>query len=157
VIEAAQHARERGAVPYARISDVVSDRSRRRVGEASDAAARLFNRLPINPANGDIGVLSGASGVEPATSEELQFLSSIERRGFNPVVRAWGSALGHSLEAHFFAGIALAALAVSNDRFYPPFDTSDVESASGLRPDQILVTAFGHWRGEALALVKSAW
>jgi hypothetical protein len=48
-------------------------------------------------------------------------------------------------------------LAVSNDRFYPPFDTSDVESASGLRPDQILVTAFGHWRGEALALVKSAW
>lgn len=157
VIEAAQHARQRGAVPYARISNVVSDRSRRRAGEASAAATHLFNCLPINPANGDIGVLSGASGVEPATWEELQFLANIKRRGFNPVVRAWGSALGHSLEAHFIAGLALAALAVSNDTFYPPFDTFEVKSATNLRPDCILVTTFGHWRGEALALVKSAW
>ncbi len=157
VLEASQHARRRGAVPYARISDVVSDRSRRRVGEASSVAARLFKHLPLNPANRDIAVLSGASGVEPATSEELQFLAEIERQRFNPVVRAWGSALGHSLEAHFFAGLALAALSVSNDVFYPPFDTFEAKSDTNLRPDSILVTSFGHWRGEALALVKSAW
>ena len=107
VLEARRHAHERGAIPYARISSVLSDRSRRRPGEASAAAARLFNRLPLNPNNRNIGVLSGASGVEPATAEELQFLANIQRCGFNPQVRAWGSLLGHSLEAHFVAGLAL--------------------------------------------------
>jgi 3-oxoacyl-[acyl-carrier-protein] synthase II len=157
VLEAGGHARERGAMPYARISAVVSDRSRRRPGEASAAAARLFNRLPLDPHNRNIGVLSGASGAEPATAEELQFLANIEQRGFHPHVRAWGSLLGHSLEAHFPAGLALAALAISNDSFYPPFGTSEVERESDLCPGRILVTTFGHWRGEALALVQSAW
>lgn len=157
VLEARGHAHARGAVPYARLSTVLSDRSRRRPGEASAAAARLFSRLPLDPDTPSIGILSGASGAEPATAEELQFLAGIERRGFNPQVRAWGSLLGHSLEAHFVAGLALAALAMSNDAFYPPFGTSEVETSSNLRVDRILVTAFGHWRGEALALVQSAW
>jgi 3-oxoacyl-[acyl-carrier-protein] synthase II len=157
VLESGRHARARGAIPHGRIAAVLSDRSRRRPGEASGVASRLFSRLRLDPGDGNLGVLSGASGVEPVTAEELQFLANIDRRGFNPQVRAWGSMLGHSLEAHFVAGLALAALAMSNDTFYPPFGTSDVESASDLRPDRILVTAFGHWRGEALALVQSAW
>ncbi|MDQ8698273.1 beta-ketoacyl-ACP synthase [Hyphomicrobium sp. LHD-15] len=157
VLEAAEHARRRGVVPYARISGIVSDRSRRRVGEASSVAASLFKDLRLNPANEDIGVLSGASGVEPATSEELQFLAELERQKFKPVVRAWGSALGHSLEAHFFAGLALASLAVSNDAFYPPFDAFEDKGDAKSHPDRVLVTTFGHWRGEALALVQSAW
>lgn len=157
VLEASRHARRRGAVPYALISDVVSARSRRAAGEASATAARLFSRLALDPRPGDIGVLSGASGAEPATAEERQFLATLAQRRLNPVVRAWGSMLGHSLEAHFIAGLALAALAVSNEAFYPPFDTAEVERACDVRPDRVLVTAFGHWRGEALALVQSAW
>ena len=31
------------------------------------------------------------------------------------------------------------------------------EVAHEVHPDRVLVTAFGHWRGEALALVQSAW
>ncbi len=157
VLEAREHAYARGAVPYARLSSVLSDRSRRRPGEAAAAADRIFARLPLDADTPNIGVLSGASGAEPATAEELQFLAGVRQRGFNTQVRAWGSLLGHSLEAHFVAGLALAALAMSKDGFYPPFGASDVESPSNRRVDRILVTAFGHWRGEALALVQSAW
>jgi 3-oxoacyl-[acyl-carrier-protein] synthase II len=157
VLESSRHASRRGASPYARLTNVVSDRSRRRAGEASTVAARLFSGLRINPDLNEICILSGASGAEPATADELHFLSGIARRGLKPVVRAWGSVLGHSLEAHFIAGLALAALAVSNDTFYPPFDATEAETPSGMPSDRILVTSFGHWRGEALALVESAW
>ena len=157
VLEASSHARHRGAMPYARIARILSDRSRRRSGDAAATAARLFGALKLGPENGKIGVLSGASGVEPAAGEELQFLASLRRHGFDLIVRAWGSVLGHSLEAHFFAGLALAALAVSKEAFYPPFDTSEVESTDETRPDRILVTTFGHWRGEGLGLVQSVW
>ena len=157
VIEASRHARKRGAVPYARIADVVSDRSRRGVGEASTTATHLFNRLRFDRKAGDIGVLCGASGVEPVTAEERQFLAGLAQSRVSPVVRAWGSMLGHSLEAHFVAGLALAAMAVSNEAFYPPFDASEAESARDVCPDRVLVTTFGHWRGEALAMVQSAW
>lgn len=157
VLEASRHARKRGAVPYARLADVVSDRSRRGTGEASACASRLFGRLRFEPRTGNIGVLSGASGAEPATAEERQFLADLAQRQANPVVRAWGSVLGHSLEAHFIAGLALAALSISNEAFYPPFDAAEAESTPELRPDRILVTTFGHWRGEALAMVQSAW
>jgi 3-oxoacyl-[acyl-carrier-protein] synthase II len=136
---------------------VLSDRSARRPGDAAANAAKLFGELKLGKGRGKVGVLSGASGVEPVTAEELRFLAGLRHRGCDPVVRAWGSVLGHSLEAHFFAGLAMAALAVSKDAFYPPFDMSDVESADGTNPDQILVTAFGHWRGEGLGLVQSVW
>lgn len=159
VLESSRHARNRGAVPYARLVNILSDRSRRgRDGASASASARrLFDRLGIAPGTGEIAVLSGASGAEPATAEERQFLAGLEQNRINPVVRAWGSMLGHSLEAHFVAGLVLAALAVSNDAFYPPFDTSDIERAQDVHPDRVLVTTFGHWRGEALALLQSAW
>lgn len=159
VLEASDHARRRGAVPYACLSGVVSERSRRQPGDAAVAAGRLLHRLGAERDIGDgaVGVLSGASGVEPATAEERQFLVDLATVRKAPAVRAWGSMLGHSLEAHFIAGLALAALAISKDKFYPPFDTSDAERATDARLERILVTAFGHWRGEALALVRPAW
>src|SRR5690606_20362508 len=157
VREPSGHAGQRGAVPYARLADVVSDRSRRGVGEASAAASRLFERLRLEPKTGDIGVLSGASGAGPATAEEQQFLADLAERQVTPVVRAWGSVLGHSLEAHFIAGLALAALSVSNEAFYPPFDAWEAETTREVLADRVLVTTFGHWRGEALAMVQSAW
>jgi 3-oxoacyl-[acyl-carrier-protein] synthase II len=156
VLEASRHARRRGASPYARLTDVVSDRSRRRAGEAAVAATRLMSKFRINPKEGNLAVLSGASGAEPATAEELQFLAGLQRLGLNPVVRAWGSALGHALEAHFIAGLALAALTVSKGSFYPPFDPTETAAPSGMSINQVLVTAFGHWRGEAMAFVQSA-
>lgn len=159
VLEASEHARRRGAVPYACLSGVVSERSRRQPGDATAAASRLLHRLGQDRDIGDgaVGVLSGASGVEPATAEERQFLAHLATVRKTSAVRAWGSRLGHSLEAHFIAGLALAALAISKDKFYPPFDASDAERATDARLERILVTAFGHWRGEALALLRPAW
>jgi 3-oxoacyl-[acyl-carrier-protein] synthase II len=61
------------------------------------------------------------------------------------------------MEAHFLVGIALAGLALSKSAFYPPFDNSGVERIHSIWPDQILVTSFGHWRGEALGLLQSVW
>jgi 3-oxoacyl-[acyl-carrier-protein] synthase II len=157
VLEASRHARDRGAMPYARVSRVVSDRSRRGAGDAAASAARLFGSLKLGSRTGKVGVLSGASGVDPATAEELQFLAGLERRGFGPVVRAWGNVLGHSLEAHFIAGLALAAIAISKEAFYPPFDESEIEKPDRINAQRMLVTLFGHWRGEGLGLVESVW
>jgi 3-oxoacyl-[acyl-carrier-protein] synthase II len=100
-------------------------------------------------------VLSGASGVEPITSEERSFLEGLTRAGLVSAVRAYGSRLGHAVEAHFPLGVALAALALHHGEFYPPFD-SGVESSFDGAPERILVTGLGHWRGEGLALLERA-
>lgn len=155
VLEASDHARGRGTVPYARLSHIVSARSRRRPGDAAAAAAQLFDQFALRPDEGPLNVLSGASGVEPATAEERSFLAGLEKRGYGTCARAWGSVLGHGLEAHFIAGLALAALAVSKDTFYPPFDATEAQRSPGMGNDRILVTCFGHWRGEGLGLVQS--
>ena len=156
VLEASDHAQSRGAVPYARLSRVVSGRAQRHRETATAAAERLFDELALQPGNEDLAVLSGASGVEPVTSEERDFLTGLERRGFRPRVRAWGSLLGHGIEAHVFAGLALAALAVSKGAFYPPFGATEAATDGAAPPERILVTCLGHWRGEALAFVESA-
>ena len=76
---------------------------------------------------GDLAVLSGASGTQKATAGELAFLETLATQGYDTAVRAYGSVIGHSVEAHFPAGLALAALALSNGSFYQPFDNSGTE------------------------------
>ena len=161
VIEARDHAEQRGAKGYARIAQVVTDRCARRVpGEISASLAKLATRLADDLADGALAVLSWASGAAPATAEELSFLRDHIGAGRAPVaVRAYGSCLGHSVEAHAPMGLALAALALSHDGFYPPFkEPPDAVSAGNTsrdtRPVRILLTSVGHWRGEGLALVE---
>lgn len=156
VLEAAKHALKRGAEPYARIGAVRSDRSRRRPGEASATLEQLFWGLGLDPTEHGLPILSGASGIEPATAEEASFIGRLRESGYSPVVRAWGNVLGHSVEAHVLAGAALAALSISEGRFYPPFAGPQHELPDDASLDQVLVTALGSWRGEALALVIPA-
>lgn len=99
-------------------------------------------------------ILSGASGVEPATSEERRFLGETAA-GRNGGVRAYGSALGHGVEAHFITGVALAALALSKRSFYPPFHTEERQLGRDPTCGQVVVTSFGHCCGEALGLVEA--
>jgi 3-oxoacyl-[acyl-carrier-protein] synthase II len=99
-------------------------------------------------------VFSGASGVAPVTASELAFLKSLKSCGHIDYSWAYGNLLGHSVEAHFPAGIALAALAlragrVSLARVGENSISEDVSSV-----DRIVVTAVGHWRGEGLALLE---
>lgn len=154
VIEARAHAEARGATPYARVADVVTDRSRRGQGQAESVARGLFARLDVHQTTGSLPVLSGASGCEPATSDERAFLAGLAQGGGDPAIRAYGSVIGHGVEAHLPAGIALAALALRAGHFYAPFDAAGDERAFEGPPSRILVTSFGHWRGEGLALVE---
>jgi len=157
VLESSSHAKARGAMPYAQIVGIASDRSHRAPGEAAATASTLLKELPLDAKHRELFVLSGASGTAETKNEELQFLSEVRKSGMDPVVRAWGSMFGHTIEAHFIVGIALAALALSKSDFYPPFDESGVEQTRKTWADQILVTTFGHWRGEGLGLVQSVW
>ena len=154
VLESPGHAVARGARPYARVAAVASTRSHRRPGQAMAAAQELIRSFaPLIDRAQPLGVLSGVSGVEPVTHEEARFLDGLTRSDLCPVVRAYGSVLGHGVEAHFISGIALAALALSKGSFFEPFQGAEPEAIGDCR--QVLVTAFGHWRGEALGLVEA--
>ena len=144
VIESRAHAMARGARPIAHIASVQTDRCRRTPGQATEIACRQLDALRFDPAGA--GVISGASGVAAVTQEEQVFLA---RLGLP--VRAAGSALGHSLEPTFVANVALAAVAVSRGRLFAPLEAAETAMQGSLR--QALVTSWGHWRGEALALV----
>ncbi len=155
VLESADHAKARGAKPYAKLSGISSDRCRRDEGQAKDNLDSQFDELSKTMEQGNLGVLSGASGTSQATAEELAFLGGLEGKGFTPLTRAYGSMMGHSFEAQMPAGLALAALALSKGQYIEPLDSSGVEASTDKAPEQIMVTSVGHWRGEGLALLTS--
>lgn len=154
VLEAREHAERRRRKPYASISGVVSDRCRRRDGDVGLTLTQLLQRLTSQAASEPIQVLSGASGVEPITSEEKAFLQGLSEAGLVDGIRAYGTRLGHAVEAHFPLGVALAAVALSDGTYFPPFDDSELEQPHSGTPENILVTGLGHWRGEGLALLE---
>ena len=155
VLEARAHAEARGASAYARVAGVVTDRTNRAPGEAARALTRLFDLLGTEMPAQTLPVLSGASGVEPVTGEEIAFFDKLSARGIAPVVRAYGNMLGHSVEAHFPAGLAMAALAVRHGILPGPLGSSLVERPFSGSVERALVTGLGHWRGEGVALVEA--
>jgi 3-oxoacyl-[acyl-carrier-protein] synthase II len=46
-------------------------------------------------------------------------------------------------------------LAISRGEFFDPFDNSGVEQDFSGKPERILVSSWGHWRGESLALIDT--
>jgi len=150
VIEAAEHAKARGAKPLARLSAVVSDRSKRQPGTVNAALTRLWDKIKDKIKPGHAAVISGATGAEPATPEERAFL---EAHG-DLAVRATGSYLGHGPEPQFAMNVALATIALAHGSLFPPCDGSGLERPMNGALSQVLVTGVGHWRGEGLALVE---
>jgi 3-oxoacyl-[acyl-carrier-protein] synthase II len=150
VLESKEHALARGAKPFARLTRVISDRSsRRQSGEIATSLRKLWSEL--GEVKGDAAILTGATGAEPATSEERGFL------GEHPAcaVRAIGTRFGHLVDAQFALGLGLAALSISRGALFPPGDSSGVEIEMSKPPTQIVVTATGHWRGEGMALIEA--
>ena len=150
VIESREHAVARGAKPFARLTRVVSDRSpRSKSGEIAGSLRKLWSGL------GGLGdgaaVITGATGAEPATSEERTFLGEHA----NCAVRSTGTRFGHTLDTQFALGLGLAALSISRGSLFPPGDSSGVEIEMSKPPSQIVVVATGHWRGEGMALVEA--
>jgi len=150
VIESKEHAQARGAKPYARLTNVVADLAQRKQpGAVKKSLETLWSKLGILNDNGNL--ISGATGVEPVTSEEKAFLA--EHPGY--AVRATGTMFGHTMETQFPLGLALAALSISRGAFFPPNDPTGLELESSTPPTQIVVTGAGHWQGEGMALVEA--
>ena len=150
VIESKEHALARGAKPYAKLTQVVSDHARRKTAGAVTASLDgLWSKLgPVGP---DSAIITGATGAAPVTAEERDFL----KKHRDTPARATGTAFGHVVEAQFPLGLALAALSISRGALFPPNDKTGVEIEMAKPPSQIVVIGAGHWRGEGMALVEA--
>jgi 3-oxoacyl-[acyl-carrier-protein] synthase II len=150
VIESKAHALARGAKPLARLSRVVADRARRKQpGAVTETLETLWSAVGAHGSHG--AIITGATGAEPVTSEERAF---IDRHKDVPV-RSSGTRFGHTMEAQFALGLALAALSISRGALFPPGDSSGVEIEMKEAPTQIVVVGAGHYRGEGMALVEA--
>ncbi|HUL88356.1 MAG TPA: beta-ketoacyl-ACP synthase [Pseudolabrys sp.] len=152
VIEARHHAERRGAKPLGRLTAVVSDRANRKPGTIIQTLSRLWDKLKDKIKVGHAAILSGATGANPATLEERQFLELHT----DLAARATGSYLGHGLEPQFPMNIALATVALGHGSLFPPYDSTGLERSMNEDVTQVLVTGVGHWRGEGLALIERA-
>ena len=147
VLESSAHARARGAKPLAKLSAVVNARSNRKPGDVVATLGQLWDK--IAPAGAD-AIISGATGVEPATAEERAFIESHS----DLAVRATGTHIGHGVEPQFAMNVALAAIAVAHGRLFATHDATGFERAAEGPLRGAVVTGVGHWRGEGLALVE---
>ena len=108
VIESRTHAEARGAKRIARLSAVLSDRSRaqpgrRRPPRSSGCGSRIA--AGCSPARSRSS--RARRGAAPATAEERAFLAEHQ----DIAVRATGTYLGHGFEPQFPMNVALAAIA----------------------------------------------
>ncbi len=152
VIEERSHAEKRGAKPFARLSATIADRCRRGSGEIGKVLGQMWGKISDRLVPDRHAIISGATGVEPATAEERAFLA--EHPGV--AVRATGTHIGHALEPQFPMNVGIAALAVSRGSLFAPGDSSGVERPMAGPLKQAVVTGVGHWRGEGIALVEAA-
>jgi 3-oxoacyl-[acyl-carrier-protein] synthase II len=155
VLEARESAERRGITPRGQVVAIESTRSSRKAGASSAAAANQFASLRPRLQPGPIALLSGASGRGSITGEEREFLAGLPRGGFTPVVRGTAAALGHAMEAAFPQNLALAVAILEQRRLFAALDPLEPIEA-GEVPDvsQILVTSWGHLRGEGMALLE---
>jgi 3-oxoacyl-[acyl-carrier-protein] synthase II len=122
VLESKAHAEARGAKPFAKLSSAVADHSRRKQpGDIAATLEKLWLQLGAVESGG--AIITGATGAEPATSEERAFLA----KHSDFAIRATGTRFGHTMETQFPLGLALAAISVSRGALFPPGDSSGME------------------------------
>ena len=148
VLESREHAQARGARPHARLSAVRADRNRRQPGEIEATLRQEWAAIAKTVERTHAGIISGAAGLEPATSAEQVALKEI-----GLPVRNTGTYIGHGVETQFVANIAIACAALEHGKLFAPAGTGDF-GASPPDLSQVIVTGVGNWRGEGLALVE---
>ena len=131
VMEAREHAQRRGATPLAAVAGVVSERTRRTPGALPAALARHWATLGASA--GDV-VLSGATGLSPASEDERAWLAALGAA----TIHATGDLVGHTVEAQAPTGAVLA--------------TALLQRGAA----EAVVTSVGHWRGDgAIRLTRA--
>ncbi|HKG85447.1 MAG TPA: beta-ketoacyl-ACP synthase [Beijerinckiaceae bacterium] len=131
VMEAREHAQRRGATPLAAVAGVVSERTRRTPGALPAALARHWATLG---ASAGAVVLSGATGLSPASEDERAWLAALGAA----TIHATGDLVGHTVEAQAPTGAVLA--------------TALLQRGAA----EAVVTSVGHWRGDgAIRLTRA--
>lgn len=150
VLESREHAEARGAHIYAVLDAVEGDRGNREGGGLEQRLQRIApEAATLNAA--DTVVFSGASGLFGLTQREK---ASLEERFPGMPLRGYAGVIGHSLEAQFPAGLALAALAIDSGAVIPAFDAANETAQSGPAKHAIVSTV-GYIRGEGLAVLSA--
>jgi 3-oxoacyl-[acyl-carrier-protein] synthase II len=148
MLESKEHAVARGARPRARISQVYSDRNVRQPGDAEASLRRRWDAIAGQVDRAHSAVISGAAGLQPATSAELTVLKEI-----GLPVRNTGTHIGHGVDTQFVANLGIGCAAIEHGKLFAPTGSGDAgASPEGLR--QMVVTSIGNWRGEGLALLE---
>ncbi len=148
VLESADHARKRGAKPYAALDKVAALHGPRGANQASARMQEALNGLSVPSGT---PVLSGATGAADITEEELNLFAS--HMPDSPL-RTFTGLFGHGIETQFPLGVALAALALKKEAFFGPLSPGETDAGSEMTPQQILVSLAGHNRAEGLALLS---
>ena len=150
VIESRAHAEKRGAKPVARLLSVQSSRNLRRPGETEATLRDEWSALETSVKKDCAVVISGASGAEPATSEERKALA--RHRASGPRHRdpywQWD---GGAVPRQYRARVARPS---APGHCFRRSGSGDVGAAPAKGICQALVTSVGNWRGEGLALVE---
>ena len=97
-------------------------------------------------------MLSGASGRGSLSREERTFIAGL---GVEPVLRGTAAAVGHSMEAAFLQNLILAVAVIERGTMFPPLDASEASPGDAAKMHQVLVTSWGHLKGEGMALVEA--
>ena len=148
VLESREHAPPAAPVRGRGFRQVLSDRNQRQPGEAEASLRRQWDLIAPKLDRAHAAVISGAAGLEPATSAERRVLEEI-----GLPVRNTGTYIGHGVDTQFMANLGIACGVIEHGKLFAPTGTGDMgESPAGL--SQAVVTSVGNWRGEGLALIE---
>jgi 3-oxoacyl-[acyl-carrier-protein] synthase II len=150
VLESREHAEARGAHIYCVLDAVEGDRGNRDDGRFEQRLSGITPEADALDA-ADTIVFSGASGMADLSKREKATLEA--RFGAVPV-RGYAGSIGHSLEAQFPVGLALAALSIDSGAIVPVFDESN-EAKQAKPARHAVVTTVGYVRGEGLAVLSA--
>jgi 3-oxoacyl-[acyl-carrier-protein] synthase II len=156
VLEARDHAIERGMRGLARLSSVEAGCSDREIGSAAQEAERQLKKIAGESGLRVSGTLSGACGAGRITREEHAFLANHPDLG---PVRGTAAALGHTMEAAFLTNLGLAITCLERGGLFPPLASAGapadaIEARQSETMERMLVTGWGHYRGEGSALIE---
>jgi 3-oxoacyl-[acyl-carrier-protein] synthase II len=147
ILESLAHAEARGARIYATIASVEGDRGARDDRQMEQRLDRLTDIA--QGTRDDLLLMSGASGMVDLSAREKAFL---EAKFPAAAMRGYSGIVGHSVEAQFPVGIALAAIALEAGALIAPFDTT-AEKPMAHVSKAALVTTVGYTRGEGAAFL----
>ena len=150
VLESRAHAEARNATIYAVVTAVEGNRGSRDEGVLETRIEDMAEDAGLSDGS-DLLIMSGASGRHELLNREK---ATIAKNWPDATLRGYGGLTGHTMEAQFPIGIALAALALKGAAILPQFDQNH-EAIMQEAASSALVTAVGFVHGEGLAVLKA--